>query len=126
MAGENTVKIAVVGFGPRGLGAVEALAEQAGAAASALHVDLFEPSSIPGAGPNFAPDESPVCQLNIPMRDIDIRPPHGSRCGAFADWLDAGVAPDAFSRRCDLGRYLEARYDDLRRQVDCPCAMTPP
>ncbi len=115
MAGRNTVKIAVVGFGPRGLGALEALAEQAGAAASALHVDLFEPSSTPGAGPNFAPNESPVCQLNTPMRDIDIRPPRGSRCGAFADWLDAGLARDAFPRRCDLGRYLEARYADLRR-----------
>ncbi|WP_103761425.1 FAD/NAD(P)-binding protein [Roseovarius confluentis] len=115
MAGENTVKIAVVGFGPRGLGALEALAEQAGAAARALHVDLFEPSSTPGAGPNFDPGENPVCQLNTPMRDIDIRPPRGSRCGAFADWQDAGLAPDAFPRRRDLGRYLETRYAELRR-----------
>ena len=116
MAGGNSVKIAVVGFGPRGLGALEALAEQAGPAANALHVDLFEPSFTPGAGPNFDPGESPVCQLNIPMRDIDIRPPHGSRCGAFANWLDDAPGPDGFPRRCDLGRYLAARFDDLNRE----------
>ncbi|MGK7653273.1 FAD/NAD(P)-binding protein [Roseovarius sp. B08] len=115
MAGKRATKIAVVGFGPRGLGALEALAEQAASDAMALNVDLFEPAFPPGAGPNFDPDESPVCQLNIPMRDIDIRPPRGSRCGAFADWLTPAPGPDMFPRRRDLGRYLAARYDDLRR-----------
>lgn len=108
-------KIAVVGIGPRGLGALEALAEEAGDGA-ALPVDLFDPNPFPGAGPNFRPDESPLCLLNIPVRDIAINPPSFARLGSFADWLDKRPSPDTFPARAELGRYLEARLAELLAQ----------
>lgn len=106
--------IAVVGMGPRGLGALEALAAAMQEAGRQAEVDVFDAFPAAGAGPNFDPEESPVCRLNIPMRDIEIRPPENARCGSFADWLEDAPGPDAFPRRAELGRYLEARYRDLR------------
>lgn len=107
-------RIAVVGMGPRSLGALEALAALIGRDAAPLHVDGFDPFPVCGAGPNFDPEELSVCRLNIPMRDIEIRPPSFTRCGSFAEWLTDAPDPNTFPTRADLGRYLEARYADLK------------
>ncbi|WP_176442949.1 FAD/NAD(P)-binding protein [Tropicimonas sediminicola] len=109
----DTARIAVIGLGPRGLGALEALAEGCPAGIGPIRVDVFDPFPAPGAGPNFAPDESPLCLLNIPIRDIAIRPPGYSRCGDFADWLAQDAEPDTFPTRADLGRYLQIRLGEL-------------
>lgn len=106
-------KIAIIGMGPRGLGALEALAALWQGREARLTVDVFDPFPALGAGPNFNPAESPFCLLNIPMRDIAIAGPEFSRCGRFADWLDEAPGPDSFAARRDLGRYLEARMEDL-------------
>ncbi len=103
-----------MGFGPRGLGALEALAARLPDGGDPVGIDIFETSTAPGAGPNFHPEESEVCRLNIPLRDIDIRPPGESRCGAFSDWMPDATDPNSFPARSELGRYLEARYADLR------------
>lgn len=110
----STGRIAVIGMGPRGLGALEALTACWGETRAPLRVDVFDPFDAPGAGPNFAPGESPLCRLNIPMRDLDIRPPASSAAGRFAEWWEGAGDVDAFPPRADLGRYLEARYADLR------------
>lgn len=132
---EKTSTIAVVGMGPRGLGALEALVEQFQNEDRSVSIDVFEPFPFLGAGPNFSPDESPLCLLNLQIRGIDLRPPSFSNCGGFAEWLGTSPDPDSFPSRADLGRYLEARYEDLLAQgamrinriserVDCikPCA----
>ena len=111
---ETSARIAVVGMGPRGLGALEALAARMQGTEQALSVDVFDPFPASGAGPNFDPDESPLCLLNIPMRDISIRPPAFTHNGSFAEWLADAPDPDTFPTRADLGRYLEDRYADLR------------
>ncbi|SNR28574.1 FAD/NAD(P)-binding protein [Puniceibacterium sediminis] len=109
----RTTRIAVIGFGPRGLGALEALAELLPRYDHSVSVDVFDPYPKPGAGPNFDPRESRLCLLNIPNRDIAISPPSFSRCGRFAEWMGSEPDPDAFPTRPDLGRYLEARLSDL-------------
>ncbi|SCM68145.1 FAD/NAD(P)-binding protein [Donghicola eburneus] len=108
-------RIAVVGMGPRSLGALEALAARLGNDAAPLSVDCYDPFPACGAGPNFDPEELDLCRLNIPMRDIDIRPPEFTGCSTFAEWLADTPHPDVFPARADLGRYLEARYNALRR-----------
>ncbi|WP_323770932.1 FAD/NAD(P)-binding protein [Antarctobacter sp.] len=112
--GKSTARIAVIGLGPRGLGALESLAAKSQGGAVPLAVDVFDTYPACGAGPNFDPDESPICLLNIPMRDISIRPPAFSRCGSFADWLTNAPGPDTFPTRANLGRYLDARLADLK------------
>ncbi|OWU77281.1 hypothetical protein ATO3_00645 [Marinibacterium profundimaris] len=111
-------------MGPRGLGALEALAD-ARAGQPALKVDIFDAFPAPGAGPNFDPAESPLCRLNIPMRDIAIRPPAFSALGPFADWPDAPADPDAFPPRAELGRYLEARFAELRAHAALAISLRP-
>ncbi|WP_298497320.1 FAD/NAD(P)-binding protein [uncultured Maritimibacter sp.] len=102
-------RIAVIGAGPRALGALEALAERL---TRPVDVDLFDTEDHPGAGPNFSPDETPLCILNIPNRDIDLRPAtyDGARLGDFD-----GGDPDEFPPRAEIGAYLSARYGDLLR-----------
>jgi len=115
--GAGSARIAIVGLGPRSLGALEALVTHLAQVEYRVTVDVFEPSDAPGAGPNFHPEESPLCLLNIPFRDIAIRPPAFSRCGSFAQWFAKRTGqqadPDSFPPRADLGRYLQARLDDL-------------
>ncbi|TNJ41286.1 FAD/NAD(P)-binding protein [Phaeobacter sp. B1627] len=122
---ENAARIAVVGLGPRGLGALEALGERLLRDGRRMAVDVFDPASFPGAGPNFCPEESPLCLLNIPNRDIAIRPPSFSTCGQFADWLDRTPDPDSFPTRADLGRYLQARLADVRALDRMPVTLHP-
>ncbi|MFG6590789.1 FAD/NAD(P)-binding protein [Sulfitobacter sp. 1A12157] len=112
----KTARIAVIGFGPRGLGALEALAHRLIGTERRIEIDIYEPGPHPGAGPNFAPSEPAYCLLNIPNRDIAIRPPKGSRVGHFAQWQDRPVDPDSFPSRAEMGRYLMARRDDLFAQ----------
>lgn len=116
-AGAGLARIAIVGLGPRSLGALEALVTHLADGGCRVSVDVFEPSDAPGAGPNFHPDESPLCLLNIPFRDIAIRPPVYSRCGSFVEWFAKRTGqqadPDSFPPRADLGRYLQARLEDL-------------
>ena len=107
------LRIAVIGAGPRSLGALEALAADLHEEQCAVQIDTFDPFPANAAGPNFDPEESPLCLLNTAMRDIDIRAPEQSNCGGFADWLAHDPDPDSFPLRADLGRYLEARHSDL-------------
>ncbi|WP_417525087.1 FAD/NAD(P)-binding protein [Marinovum sp.] len=106
-------RIALIGMGPRGLGALEALATRWPRDAQPLAVDVFEPDPHPGAGPNFSPDETPHCLLNTPLRDIDIPPPDFSRVGSFEMRLDPPADPDSFPTRAEIGDYLQARFEDL-------------
>ena len=59
-------RIAVVGMGPRGLGALEALAECVEGSGLVIDLDIFDPVAHAGAGPNFSPDQSELCLLNLP------------------------------------------------------------
>lgn len=115
--GTGATRIAIVGLGPRSLGALEALVTHLADSRCRVTIDVFEPSDAPGAGPNFHPNESPLCLLNIPFRDIAIRPPAFSRCGSFVEWFAKRTGrqadPDSFPPRAELGRYLQARLDDL-------------
>lgn len=111
--GNEGPQIAVIGMGPRSLGALEALASYAKDGAASLQVDCFDPFPAYGAGPNFDPDEPDLCLLNIPMRDIDLPPPDFLKCSQFSDWIAEAYDPDAFPTRPDLGRYLELRYNAL-------------
>ena len=108
-------RIAVVGLGPRGVGALEALAGLADKNGICVPVDLFDPHPAPGAGPNFDPAESDLCRLNIPMRDIDLRAPEAMGLAPLSEWLVPPIDRDSFPPRPRLGAYLQHRLDALMR-----------
>jgi len=115
MSPNSSSRLAVIGFGPRGLGALEALYAETRDHATQVTVDIFDPFDWPAAGPNFAPDQSAHCILNIPIRALDIDPPSflADLIPPFADWSSTPYQPDDFPPRSDLGAYLHARFKAL-------------
>ncbi|MEC7793462.1 MAG: FAD/NAD(P)-binding protein [Pseudomonadota bacterium] len=107
-------KVAIIGLGPRGLGALEALVHGANAHRIPIEVDIFDAYPEPGAGPNFDPREPQHCLLNIPLRDIDLRRPEGLDLAPFAQWLGPGIGEDDFPPRAEVGQYLERRFAKLK------------
>lgn len=107
--------LAVVGFGPRGLGALEALAINAMQGGMRFKIDIFDTLDALGAGPNFHPEEDPLCILNIPVRILDIDPPvcMSDHIAPYAEWSATDYDGDDFPPRADLGAYLEARFAAL-------------
>ncbi len=104
------MKIAIIGFGPRGLAAAETLLAEAH---GPIDIDIFDPCPWPAAGPNFAPDEARTCLLNLPLREIDLPDPGSFEFPRFDRWLDH-PDPDHYPPRADLGAYLTARFEALR------------
>lgn len=113
------MKIAVIGLGPRGLGALEALAQGLNGAGARIDLDIFDPIADLGAGPNFSPDENALCALNIPAREISIEPrgERHPRDPGFEDCLHDGSGPETFPPRAELGRYLRTRFRLLERKA---------
>lgn len=109
------IKIALVGAGPRGLGAIEALVRCRSAIDRSLELTVFDDLLLIGAGPNFDPAQSPLSMLNTPMREIDIPPALPLPCGSFSDWQKKkGLTDgDRFPSRAELGAYLIQRFRDV-------------
>ncbi|QFT59387.1 hypothetical protein FIU94_11180 [Sulfitobacter sp. THAF37] len=114
MAKRAFQKIAIIGLGPRGLGALEALADCATARGVRVEVDIFDIYPEPGAGPNFDPREPRHCLLNTPLREIDLRRPEALDFAPFAQWLGRRIGEDDFPPRAELGQYLEQRFAKLK------------
>ena len=112
----HPLRVAIVGGGPRGLVAVEALAGHM--SDREMAVTLFEPHEAPGAGPNYVPDQTPLNLLNIALRALYLPAPE--RGEAFETWLDGRYGPNDYPPRAVIGAYLHARFADLheRRAVE--------
>ena len=119
-------RIAIVGFGPRGLGALEALIKATQHERAELRIDIFDPADFPGAGPNFSPAEDPLCLLNLPVRDIELPDPVSSATlPAFRDWLTgADDQADRFPPRAVLGAYLSERFARLLEAIEPEVIVT--
>jgi len=124
---EKVLQIGIVGTGPRGLVALERLiAEMARAQTDgAIKLTLFEASTYPGCGPNYALDQPRCNQLNVPFREIPM-PPRSSVDGdvhydafpSFQQWYKqrhdvADSSKDFFPARADIGRYLQERFQSV-------------
>ena len=121
----HIIRIAIVGFGPRGLGALEALLREAEPRKQSLAIELFDPAPWPAAGPNFSPDESEVCLLNLPLRAIDLPPPVTDAPSSFPDWVrPQGYDDEAFVPRALLGQYLNMRYAELAASLPAEVTLS--
>ncbi|MFN3615609.1 MAG: FAD/NAD(P)-binding protein, partial [Rubrimonas sp.] len=106
------MRIAIIGGGPRGLGALEALA----ALGLPCAVTVFEPHPAPGAGPVYDPAQTPLNLLNLPTRAVDLG--GGALGRSFAAWLGPGFDPDDFPSRAAMGGYLAARFGAVAARLD--------
>ena len=128
-----SARIAIVGFGPRGLGALERLiAHQGTPASTPIEVTIFEPHPTPGAGSAYDPHQPPFLLMNFPVAKIDLNwkaegPPSCFESGPFSEW--AGVDPARAERwyppRALVGRYLSAAAAELIDSCPFPVELLP-
>jgi uncharacterized NAD(P)/FAD-binding protein YdhS len=123
MLDEPPVRIAIVGFGPKGLHALERLLDHAAALPprSRLDVDLFEPDPDPGAGPNYAPGQPSYLRMNYAAELIDVWWPESravprSVQRSFVRWRADGET-DAYPPRAQVGAYLGDAFESLLRHA---------
>ncbi|MBJ7472197.1 MAG: FAD/NAD(P)-binding protein, partial [Solirubrobacteraceae bacterium] len=122
-----SVRVAIVGGGPKALHALERLVAHLPRHANA-QVDVFEPST-PGAGPAYAPDVHPALLMNLRSELVDAWPrsgpqsvPTGPSHPTFAAWSTTqganvepqDAAPAEYASRATVGAYLS---DALQRVV---------
>ncbi|WP_209427367.1 FAD/NAD(P)-binding domain-containing protein [Pararhodobacter sp. SW119] len=110
--------VAIVGAGPRGLGALEALGARALRQGRKLDLHVFEASETPGAGPNFAPDMPLSDLLNLPVRSIDLPAPGSPALDfpSFRAWIvqrSLSLGLDDYPPRAVMGTYLSERWDHV-------------
>lgn len=111
----SAIKVAFIGMGPRGLGALEALVKSCASSGRPIEINIFDELDLGGAGPNFDPVQSSLGLLNTPLRDVELKPVLDLPCGGFQDWLKGQGQPDGdhFAPRSELGSYLQRRLYDV-------------
>jgi len=100
--------IAIVGCGPKGMYALDALCLAAQDTPSQMFdVHIFEPSPHPGAGPIYDPGQSEILLMNFPAKFIDAwTDGRGPDLQAWLKVRDMAVASGAYVPRALVGRYL--------------------
>lgn len=126
----SPLTVAIVGCGPKGLFALDALARHAGSSAAGARVaiDVYEPHPFPGAGPVYDPRQPPYLLMNFASSLIDAWGSDGADRApwrrTFEQWWSDrhGAPPSLYAARADVGSYLA---DAFRRVCDhLPDAVT--
>ncbi len=128
------LRVAIVGFGPKGLFALERLLHHAHRLSphAMLEIDIFEPHPVPGAGPVYDPGQPEYLRMNVPadhldMWDADSRAAPTSEQLSFSEWRRATEqrsGDDRYPPRGQVGRYLAEGFTRLRRHVPTGTSVT--
>ncbi len=112
----DSLRVAIVGLGPKGLFALERLLDHASAnrAGIPIEIDAFEPHPVPGAGPVYDPGQPDHLRMNFAAGQVDMWWPGSTAVPAseqrsFVSWSHAHGAnwgPDDYPPRSEVGRYL--------------------
>lgn len=107
--------IAIIGLGPKGLYALDALCQAArDVPLQRFEVHILEPSPHFGAGPIYDPDQPDFLVMNFPAQKIDAWT--GGRGPGLLRWLkDNGrpVAAGDYVPRAEVGRYLTWCFSEV-------------
>ena len=112
----DSLRVAIVGLGPKGLFALERLLDHAspGRPGIPIEIDAFEPHPVPGAGSVYDPGQPAYLRMNFAAGLLDMWWPGGTAVPpsdqrSFVSWSRAhGAAwhPDDYPPRSAVGRYL--------------------
>jgi len=124
--------IAIVGGGPRGLAALEALILTLSKTKNNFNgkITIFEQSKFLGAGEVYSPDQADTNWLNISQRGLTLsaRPEitlngiYIAEFPSYQTWVNTPNNstindPDIFPPRSTLGRYLVERFECIARPL---------
>lgn len=118
--------VAIVGCGPKGLFALEALLSELREVPVPIDLHLFEPHQFPGSGPVYDPRLPSHLRMNYENRNIDAWRRRDGLPGSldFCGWLERfhpeRAAPHEFAPRALVGAYLHHTFLQLVRGLpDC-------
>lgn len=119
---ERPRRVVIIGAGPRGLHALEALAERArsGPAARRLDVTVMDPAPRPGTGSAYAIDQPPWLRLNV---DRAVLADSAAGSDGFVAWARREapeLADDPYPPRALVGRCLADRWDAAVARASFP------
>lgn len=124
---EASLRVAIVGQGPKGTFALERLLDHGAALGFGEHVevDLFEPHRAPGAGPVYDPGQPDYLRMNFPAGRIDMwsassETVPAARRLSFTTWareMGEGVEEGAYPPRALVGRYLAEGHETIVRHA---------
>ncbi|MEZ7495922.1 FAD/NAD(P)-binding protein [Leeuwenhoekiella aequorea] len=137
----KTLKVAIIGVGPRGLAALEALflAKEEYKSSVSIQVLLFEDFKFPGAGPIWNPDQVITNLSNVSERhllssltgrkEIDYSGIYISGFPSYAEWSQSETQInesniDYFPPRARLGTYLYERFESIKRSLVSTGSLT--
>lgn len=119
------LRVAIVGFGPRGLFALERFLDSIAGQSHGRPVEivLFEPHPVPGAGPVYDPSQPAYLRMNLAADRVTLWP-QGSRASpgsaqlTFEQWCSCHSPDreaDPYGPRAEVGRYLAWGTEELIR-----------
>jgi uncharacterized NAD(P)/FAD-binding protein YdhS len=124
---EVSLRVAIVGQGPKGTFALERLLDHGAALGAGEHieVDLFEPHRAPGAGPVYDPGQPDYLRMNFPAGRIDMWSRSNETVTAssrlsFTAWageMGERVEDESYPPRALVGRYLAAGHGTIVRHA---------
>ena len=141
LEGAGRLRVAIVGFGPKGLFALERLldhAERVGAFGR-LAVDLYEPHPAPAAGPVYDPGQPGYLRMNFAADAVDmwwretgeVDDRKGGERRSFVEWRAARGArevveeeEEAYPSRAAVGRYLCDGFDLMLQAAEAEVPIT--
>ncbi len=109
------MKVAIIGFGPKGLFALERLLDRLRSVTPghAVDIDVFERHPVPGAGPVYDPGQPSYLLMNFPGSKVDAWHPESRLVPpqlrqSFSRWreLHIGGSGAEYPPRAEVGRYL--------------------
>ncbi len=116
-----TLRVAVVGAGPKGLHALERLIGHLREHPPQIpvQIDVFEPS-VPGAGPAYAPTLPHAVLMNLRSDLVDAWPRSGRQAVAADDahpdltgWARHGGSIAEYAPRAQVGAYLQFAFEQV-------------
>nr|WP_161501475.1 FAD/NAD(P)-binding domain-containing protein [Rhodopirellula sp. SM50] len=115
----GTLRLAIIGCGPRGLQCLEALSRNLSPAALAnIEISVYEPCRTLGAGCVYDPRQPHVLRMNFASQHVDfwktdsgsVTHPSTSLIGWLVDHYPAFASNDQYVPRAIVGEYLNECY----------------
>lgn len=130
----SPARIGIVGAGPKGLYCLERLAvELARAPSEPVEVHVFEPHSVPGAGPVYDPTQPRYLRMNFATSNIDAwsaepgHPVPASERSSLVQFLrtrhPSFSDPRGYAPRALVGEYLACVFDEVVSTLRDQCSV---